>query len=584
MQNQTRLLLSKITIGFITIVITLVATMGATMIWASKSIVTHSYMEKATLTADSLSKLLDVSKYEELANNPTENDLYFELQQELTEILKTNPITYLYVATTPMQGAVGATTLVDAGDLKSEDTYQIGDIIDNVNYDLIIKQLYENGSFSEHDQTEQLGDIISSYVPLKNADGEIFAILGVDDSLVTIGNIQSKAVKDILPLFTVIIVIVSMVIMLTLGFYLYRLLKPISFMRIATFSLDEGDLIAAKDTMQQVELKQNTSVSHFGRAYRAAIGSISEMISRLGTVSQQVTNATKTVNDSSKTIEQSTDSLVENIHQIDQSVQAQNELSAKMLQDMHAMALDVENVTKHVQQAVGYIQQTSNLVHESAEQAKGVSEDVLIMSANVNTTADNVELLTERYQQIESMVDIIQGIANQTNLLALNASIEAARAGEHGKGFAVVADEVRNLAELTKDSTNDIREHITAFKTVTEDVRKQMKQSSEQVSDGAQNVKGISERLSTVLNETDRVLEAMREVDQITVTMQGTAQQVNASIGQSTQASQQVVSNIQTVRQTAAMQEETVAILKSSSDQLLETVQSLEEALKKYKV
>ena len=584
MRNQNKLLLSKISIGFVAVVAILVLSMGTTVIWATKSIVTHSYMEKATLTAKALYEHIDIEKYEQLALNPEEGDLYVDLQQHLTDIYDLNPISYLYVATTPLPGEEEAMTLVDAGDLNSDDTYHIGEVMDNVFYDIIIENIKQDGSYSEFDETDEFGEVISSYVPLKNADGEIFAILGVDDSLVSIGSIQTKALKDIMPIFLAIIVIVSIAIMLVVGIYLYRLLKPIGYMREATFRLGEGELGDANTMMNSVDLKRDTSITIFGRAFKTAIQSISDMVRRLNTVSTDVTAATKTMNTTSETIDRSTTSLVASINEIDASVRRQNELAGEMTESMEVMAGNVSTVTKHVQEAVVHLKVTSTTIHDSAANAEAVSHQVLAMSSSVNETAEDVQVLTERYRDIESMVNIIQGIADQTNLLALNASIEAARAGEHGKGFAVVAEEVRKLAELTKNSTEDIRGHIVEFKTVTETVLSNMKKSTAEVSEGAEQVRGISASLTNVLKETDFLVEKMRGVEMITSEMHATTEQVNRSIMHSNEASDRVVESIAMVHETAATQAETVAAMKASRAQLTETVKTFEMTLGQYKV
>ncbi|MER1999704.1 MAG: hypothetical protein ABS882_08010 [Lysinibacillus sp.] len=188
MKKRSSGLVKKISFGFLIIVVLFVVIIGSTMIWAMNSVIKHTYMEKATMTAELLIERIDVKKFEQLAANPQENDLYFELQEQLTHLLELNPITYMYVVVPPVEGEE-AMTLVDGGDLQSDDVYVLGDTMDGVYYDDIIASINEHGSYSEFENTEEFGDLISSYVPLENESGEIFAILGVDDAFVLLNTI-----------------------------------------------------------------------------------------------------------------------------------------------------------------------------------------------------------------------------------------------------------------------------------------------------------------------------------------------------------------------------------------------------------
>ena len=70
--------------------------------------------------------------------------------------------------------------------------------------------------------------------------------------------------------------------------------------------------------------------------------------------------------------------------------------------------------------------------------------------------AKELEELENYTKQMQTIIELINNVADQTDLLALNASIEAARAGDSGRGFAVVATEISNLANQTQSATDDI--------------------------------------------------------------------------------------------------------------------------------
>ncbi|MHC5067649.1 MAG: methyl-accepting chemotaxis protein [Planctomycetota bacterium] len=86
---------------------------------------------------------------------------------------------------------------------------------------------------------------------------------------------------------------------------------------------------------------------------------------------------------------------------------------------------------------------------ETMEQVRQRSEQV----------AASILSLSERAQAIGEIISTVNGIADQTNLLSLNAGIEASRAGEHGRGFSVVAARIKDLADQSKEATNEIQ-HI----------------------------------------------------------------------------------------------------------------------------
>jgi methyl-accepting chemotaxis protein len=175
--------------------------------------------------------------------------------------------------------------------------------------------------------------------------------------------------------------------------------------------------------------------------------------------------------------------------------------------------------------------------------------------------------LVERTNQIGSIIDAVNDLAEQSNVLALNAAIEAAKAGEHGRGFAVVAREVRNLAERSKDSTGQVRTILGAIDKATRDALAAIDEGTRKAQvgmelatragqsitllDGAiDQSSGAAKQIAASLRQqsvgVEQIWEAMREIDRaVKSNVEGIQQLETASCnmkGASDQMSQLVTS------------------------------------------
>ena len=121
---------------------------------------------------------------------------------------------------------------------------------------------------------------------------------------------------------------------------------------------------------------------------------------------------------------------------------------------------------------------------------------------------------------MNSIVELIQDIAEQINLLALNATIESARAGDAGRGFAVVASEVKSLANEVAKATDQISSEISNTQGIASEVVERLqaiKGAVDSVQAGISNVAGAVEEQGATTREIvtsmHRASTAVQEVN-----------------------------------------------------------------------
>ena len=160
-------------------------------------------------------------------------------------------------------------------------------------------------------------------------------------------------------------------------------------------------------------------------------------------------------------------------------------------------------------------------VKKDAETGKKAVEEAIAGMQAIRTssriTAEVVENLSLRANDIGAILSVIDEVAEQTNLLALNAAIIAAQAGEHGKGFAVVADEIRELAERTSSSTREIAAVIQGVQDETQRAVVAINLAEESIVEGENLSQRSGVALEKIYSGVQRASVQIREIARATV-------------------------------------------------------------------
>ncbi|MEA9565215.1 methyl-accepting chemotaxis protein [Xanthomonas sp. WHRI 8932A] len=215
-----------------------------------------------------------------------------------------------------------------------------------------------------------------------------------------------------------------------------------------------------------------------------------------------------------------------------------NDLSQRTEQqaaNLEETAASMEELTSTVKQNAEHARQANQLAIGAADVASHGGAVV----AQVVTTMSGIETSSKKIAEIISVID---GIAFQTNILALNAAVEAARAGEQGRGFAVVASEVRTLAQRSAGAAKEIKHLID--------------DSVSKVAQGSSLVHQAGTTMSEIVASVQRVTDIMGEISAASQEQSSGIEQVNLTVTQMDEATQQNAALVEEATAAARAMEE----------------------------
>lgn len=377
-----------------------------------------------------------------------------------------------------------------------------------------------------------------------------------------------------------------------------------------------------------------------GLAFSTMIEKLNETVGRVAQSATNLDAAASELSSAANQAGQATNQISTTIQQVAKGTTDQASAITKTASSVDQMTKAIEGVAKGAQEqslAVSRASEITEQINQAIQQVAGNAEAVTKDSAlaseaarkgsltveqtltgmqsiktKVGLSADKVEEMGKRSQEIGAIVETIEDIASQTNLLALNAAIEAARAGEHGKGFAVVADEVRKLAERSSLATKEIASLINGIQNTVAEAVKAMEEGSKEVENGVINANAAGSALQEILDAADAVNkqaslaseasermkmaseELVSAVDSVSAVVEentASTEEMSANSGEVNSAIESIASvseeNSAAIEQVSASTEEMTAQVEevtASAETLTEMAQSLKTVVSQFKL
>ena len=298
------------------------------------------------------------------------------------------------------------------------------------------------------------------------------------------------------------------------------------------------------------------------------------------------------------------------------SVQASSAIE-EVTSTMHEMSINVQNVVKNTQVQASSVAETSASIDQMVTSIQRVADTakVLLDIANrsreevgtgiqtmekatdglnrtnraIQSSAEIINILGHRADDIGKIIEVIDDLAEQTNLLALNAAIEAARAGEHGLGFAVVADEVRKLAEKSTQSTKEIADLIQSIQREARQAVENMEHSTRIVEEGlslgndlGSALRKISDVVTEVYKFSQEIGAATNEqsvgssqIAKATNRLMEITQEINSAVEEQASGAQAVVRAMDKMRELVQQSASSSTELSAAAEQMLKLSRNL---------
>ncbi|PSW22157.1 methyl-accepting chemotaxis protein [Photobacterium sanctipauli] len=265
------------------------------------------------------------------------------------------------------------------------------------------------------------------------------------------------------------------------------------------------------DLTSRLNIKTNDEVGMLAKGFDTFILNLHQLVSRIVTSAEELGKCAEQIKASASNNASATQ---QQLSEIEQVATALNE-----------MASATQEVSNNATVTADKTASCNDLALRGNTSVQKTVDEIHNLGDEVTTTSSTIAELKEKSEHINTVLEVIKGIAEQTNLLALNAAIEAARAGEQGRGFAVVADEVRALAQRTQNSTEEIEGIIN-------DLQASSTEASQQMNTTRSTLAQTLEESGQAIQALEEIITDIRQINDMNTQVATATEEQNAVAGE----------------------------------------------------
>ncbi|PYF79515.1 MULTISPECIES: methyl-accepting chemotaxis protein [Marinomonas] len=364
---------------------------------------------------------------------------------------------------------------------------------------------------------------------------------------------NAKLLSSIRNMFLLIGIILILVLQITNWFVLTRyVVNPIKVVANAMAEIAQG----GGDLTRRLNIQSKDEVGALAHGFDTFISNLHTLVQKIVNSNNELSHCSQSIKSNAN---ENTKSTEQQLLEIEQVATALNEMSSA-----------TQEVARNANETADKTQRCNELALKGNTIVKNTINDIHNLGQEINSTSEKIIELKDQSAQINTVLEVIKGVAEQTNLLALNAAIEAARAGEQGRGFAVVADEVRSLAQRTQDSTTEIEGIINNLQSASEGASKLMQSTSA--------------TLQKTIDESSGAITALDDIIQDIVVINDMNAQVATATEEQSSVASEVSDKVLIINNATIVITDNAASIEQLSDQLDSLSSSINSDLSNFKL